>query len=81
MESLLATYYTAIAIFIASIVVLFSAFVRHRYGYWKRKNVPFLQPKFPLGNLMSFLPKGVSYGLISDDFYHKFKAMGSKLGG
>ncbi|KAG5667851.1 hypothetical protein PVAND_015820 [Polypedilum vanderplanki] len=34
--------------------VLIFWFVKNRFNYWKNQNVPFLQPKFPYGNIKGF---------------------------
>ncbi|KAJ8981922.1 hypothetical protein NQ317_002092 [Molorchus minor] len=70
-----------LGVLLSSLMVLGVWYVRHSYGYWKRKNVPFLKPKFPLGNNTSFLPKGIAVGIVSRSFYEQFKKMGLKYGG
>ncbi|CAH1163159.1 unnamed protein product [Phaedon cochleariae] len=72
---------TDIAILIASVGIVAILFVKYKYGYWKRKNIPYLEPTFPTGNNTSFFPKGQSIGKISYDFYQDFKARGAKMGG
>nr|QEG78945.1 CYP6BH5 [Phaedon cochleariae] len=69
------------AILLASLVLLATLFVKYKYGYWKRRNVPYLEPTFPIGNNTSFLPKGISIGIISNYFYNEFKKKGLKVGG
>nr|CAI5817449.1 unnamed protein product [Callosobruchus analis] len=72
---------------ITVLVIIFTSlglavlYVQYCYSYWKRKNIPYLDPKFPLGNHRILFPKGVAVGSISGDFYHEFKRRGIKVGG
>lgn len=67
-------------VFITTVILVTLAYLKYQYQYWKKKKVPYLEPKFPFGNLKGF-PKGIGIGKISYDFYHEFKKTGSKLGG
>ncbi|GJQ64940.1 putative heme binding protein, partial [Trypoxylus dichotomus] len=49
--------------------------------HWKRKNVPFLEPSFPFGNLENPLTSQKSLPVHFQDFYKEFKRMGVKCGG
>lgn len=71
----------SIIVSLITIVVLATAYVRYCYGYWKRKNVPYLEPTFPFGNSISLFPKGISIGAVTKGFYDTFKAMGHSIGG
>ncbi|XP_023312930.1 cytochrome P450 6A1-like, partial [Anoplophora glabripennis] len=81
MAGLLGEYFSTIIIFFAVLVVAATAFVKYNYGYWKRKGVPYFEPKFPFGNSDTLFPKGISIGLISKKFYDQFKSTGQKMGG
>ncbi|CAG9820502.1 unnamed protein product [Phaedon cochleariae] len=72
---------TEIAILFASVGIVAILFVKYKYGYWKRKNIPYLVPTFPTGNNTTFFPEGQSIGKPSYDFYQEFKARGAKMGG
>ncbi|CAH1154528.1 unnamed protein product [Phaedon cochleariae] len=72
---------TEIAILFASVAILATLFVKYKYGYWKRRNVPYLEPTFPTGNNKRFFPKGFAIGQLSQYFYDEFKARGLKMGG
>ncbi|CAH1160063.1 unnamed protein product [Phaedon cochleariae] len=72
---------TEIAILLASVGILAILFIKYKYGYWKRRNVPYLEPTFPTGNNTSFFPKGVAVGKVTQYFYNEFKARGLKIGG
>ncbi|CAH1099950.1 unnamed protein product [Psylliodes chrysocephalus] len=56
-------------------------YIKHKYSYWTNKGVAQLPPTFPFGNHSKYLPKGISLGGISEDFYNEFKKQGQKLGG
>lgn len=76
----MADYVTAFLIFITTVTLVTMGYLKYQYQYWKKKKVPYLEPKFPFGNLKGF-PKGIGIGKISYDFYHEFKKIGAKLGG
>ncbi|XP_023312244.1 probable cytochrome P450 6a14 [Anoplophora glabripennis] len=81
MAGLLEEYFPTIIISFTVLVVAATAFVKYNYGYWKRKGVPYFEPKFPFGNSDTLFPKGISIGLISKKFYDQFKSTGQKIGG
>nr|XP_023023339.1 cytochrome P450 6a8-like [Leptinotarsa decemlineata] len=74
-------YLLELLIFLGTLSISVTIFVHYRYGYWKRKNVPYLKPTFPLGNNTSIFPKGVSLGIISKYFYDEFTKIRCKIGG
>ncbi|KAG4079535.1 hypothetical protein HA402_005232 [Bradysia odoriphaga] len=50
-----------------------------RYQFWKKRNVPYLQPTFPIGNMLdSFKKKHFAY--TAQDFYNKLKHHGDYAG-
>ncbi|VEN45319.1 unnamed protein product [Callosobruchus maculatus] len=71
---------TALVTIFTSLVIAV-LYVQYCYSYWKRRNVPYLDPHFPLGNHHTMFPKGISIGNISRQFYQEFKNRGVKLGG
>lgn len=73
-------YITTFLIFVTTVTVVIVSYLKYQYQYWKIRNVPYIEPKFPFGNLKGF-PKGIGIGKISYDFYHKFQENGTKLGG
>lgn len=76
----MADYLTSFLVFVTTVIVVVITYLRHRYRYWKNLNVPYLEPKFPFGNLKGF-PRGIGIGKISYEFYHEFKKTGTKIGG
>lgn len=52
--------------------VLFYLYVQRRFKYWKGKNVPQAEPKFPMGNCQG-MGSTTSIGLIVSRLYKKYK--------
>ncbi|CAH0555970.1 unnamed protein product [Brassicogethes aeneus] len=46
----------AIGIFVALFAVIYTSF-KWSYGYWRRKNLQYMEPTFPFGNMESFFKK------------------------
>ncbi|XP_072393310.1 probable cytochrome P450 6a13 [Diabrotica undecimpunctata] len=70
-----------IILLLATIVLLGSVYINYCYGYWKRRGVTQLTPQFPFGNHGNKLPRGISMGAITKNFYDEFKKKGLKYGG
>jgi cytochrome P450 family 6 len=49
------------------------------FSYWKKRNIPYLKPKFPFGNLGDLLTRQNSMGGAYADIYRKMNGM--KFGG
>jgi cytochrome P450 family 6 len=49
------------------------------YTYWKKRDVPFLEPRFPTGNALDIILSRKNIGEIYKDFYIKFS--GNKFAG
>lgn len=81
MTGFLQDHLTSIIVSLVTLVLATTAYVRYVYSYWKRKNVPYLEPRFPFGNNDSMIPKGISIGIISKKFYNHFKSMKLDAGG
>nr|WCC58065.1 cytochrome P450 [Pharsalia antennata] len=73
-------FFTAL-VSLVTVVIVATGYIKYCYGYWKRKNVPYLVPRFPFGNSTSLFPKGISIGAVTKSFYDKFKSMGHSVGG
>lgn len=54
---------------IAIAVVLIGIRVYRSYTYWERKNVPYLPPTFPMGNLKEVTKKKYSFGIVLNQLY------------
>lgn len=51
-----------------------------RYQFWKKLNVPYLEPTFPLGNVQDSVLKQKHFAYISQDFYRSLKHYGDYAG-
>lgn len=67
--------------YLAVLAAVATFYVRYSYGYWERRNTPYLEPTFPFGNGDSLIPKGFSLGIISKKFYDGLKSKGHRAGG
>lgn len=81
MSGLSTYYFTGIIALLVTLLLATRAYIRYVYSYWKRRNIPYLEPKFPFGNNDSIIPKGISIGIISKKFYKQFKEMKHDVGG
>lgn len=63
-----------IIIGIALLCMLFYWYMTSDYSYWKNRNVPFLEPKFPYGNIKDQVTNAKSIG-------HCFKALYDQMPG
>ncbi|GJQ82911.1 Cyp6a9 [Trypoxylus dichotomus] len=70
-----------ITILFASCILCLYLYVNWIFKYWERKNVPYLQPTFPAGNLEA--PWWIKIGLHATitNIYREMKAKGYKYGG
>lgn len=51
-----------------------------KFNYWKKKEVPFLKPSFPLGNISKILDYKVHFGYLIKNFYNEMKHNGDYCG-
>lgn len=72
--------WTEVCLALITVLVLVICCVNYLFNYWKRKNVPYIEPSLPFGNLKR-LVGGQSIGLLSTDFYEEFKKGGCGYGG
>lgn len=56
-------------------------YFRYCYTYWKRKGVPFIQPTFPVGNILPILLKKENVADWTANVYKHFKDQGQRHGG
>ncbi|EFA12629.1 cytochrome P450 6a2 [Tribolium castaneum] len=66
---------------VLALLVAIIFYYHHAFQFWARKNIPFIPPRFPLGNTNVVLPRGLTIGLLSKTFYDYFKQRGHKIGG
>lgn len=63
------------------VFIFIYVYFQYSYTYWRRKAVPYIKPKFPLGNNDCIAPQATSYGLETVAWYKDFKSRGLKYGG
>lgn len=66
------------------LVILFIAlgaliFIKHRYGYWRRQGVSYLEPEFPFGNFKE-MGKSIHPAHLTQQIYTQFKGRSSFVG-
>ncbi|XP_031353127.1 probable cytochrome P450 6a13 [Photinus pyralis] len=62
-------------------IILTVIYVKWRYTYWKRRNVPQLSPSLPFGDMENPLARKHGVGELIAVFYRKFKESGEKHAG
>jgi cytochrome P450 family 6 len=63
----------------ACVLAVVYAYFKVSFTYWKKKNVPYVEPYFPFGNFADALCLRKSIGSIFEDIYKKLE--GQKYGG
>ncbi|XP_044261565.1 cytochrome P450 6a2-like [Tribolium madens] len=66
---------------VVTLVVVVIAYYKWSYQYWKRKNVPFLEPSFPFGNTTNPLTRTETLGVTIQKVYQEMKNRNWKHGG
>ena len=64
---------------LTSTVAVVYIYFKWSITYWKKRNVPYIKPKFPFGNLLDVIFTRKTLGDIIEDVYNKFE--GHKYGG
>ncbi|EFA05733.1 cytochrome P450 6BT1 [Tribolium castaneum] len=64
-----------------TLVLLLIAYYKFSFQYWKRQNVPFIQPSIPWGNYPSALKRQDNFGELVVRMYHQMKKQGHKYFG
>lgn len=67
---------TAIAFIGAYIYVDF----KRQFNFWKERNVPFMEPSFPMGNIAGILRPNVHFGYLIQSIYGRMKVAGDYCG-
>lgn len=78
-EILQLLYYVCLTVVAVFLGIYF--YFKYSYTYWSRKGVPYLEPKFPLGNNDCIAIEATSYGIETMDWYNEIKKRGLKFGG
>lgn len=63
---------------VATIVAVGYAFIKWIYSYWQRRNIPYIEPSFPFGNLLNpyLTENAISFGDRVSQLYSEAKAKG-----
>src|ERR1700744_4128122 len=70
---------TLIVSAVLAAVTYFYISFKIRYQFWKKRNVPYLEPTFPVGNMFdSFKEKHFAY--VSQELYNQLKHHGDYAG-
>lgn len=76
-NNLVTTYVTIFGCLIFSIYYYF----KRTYDYWEKRNLPYLKPVLPFGNIWKVYKKTSSLGEAFSEAYFNFKIQGVKHGG
>lgn len=68
-------------ILILIIIYYIHTYYEKSFLFWKKNNVPYLQPTFPFGNVTQLLFHQKAFGGYFNDLYNSFKNRGYKYGG
>lgn len=68
-----------ICVTFALLIKVYFNFQKH-FSFWKNKNVPFLKPTFPCGNVADILKAEVHFGKVIEKMYKQMKNAGDYCG-
>lgn len=63
------SFIITVLLFIIFLITLFIYYVHHKFAYWAIRSVPFIEPKFPSGNLR----RDVHTSILFQQFYNQLK--------
>ncbi|RZB40990.1 p450 domain containing protein [Asbolus verrucosus] len=66
---------------VVALLVSIICYYKWTYQYWRRKNLPYLEPQIPFGNLTESVRRKENFGITIRHFYDEMKAKGWKHGG
>ena len=64
-----------------ALITIILAYYKWTYQYWKRKNLPYLEPSIPYGNFANPLKRKENFGVLLKHYYDSMKSKGWKHGG
>lgn len=70
-----------IAIISTTTLILLYVYYKHAHTYWKRRNVPQLNPSFPFGDMASVIFRRHNMGDKIKEIYNEMKTQGHKYVG
>lgn len=68
-------FYDIFLFCVTAVVGLAYYFIRQRYSYWERMNIPFIKPQFPYGNIKE-LGKTMHVSTLLQKYYNELKGAG-----
>lgn len=76
-------YHTCNTIIIGTITILtlIITYFKWKFLYWKRKQIPYLEPSIPFGNSKNPINRKETFSARMIRFYNEFKSKGHKHGG
>lgn len=63
----------------AMVMGLLYSYITWSYSYWSKRNIPYLEPSFPFGNVQDLFLAKIDSGRFYERFYKQFKS--HKFGG
>ena len=66
--------------FVVGLLIVIYVDFKKNFNYWKSRNVPFLEPSVPLGNIADVIKSKQHFGVIMQDMYNKTKQLGDYCG-
>lgn len=72
---------TAIMTLVLLLTIVIVSYIKWSHGFFRRKNLPHITPKFPFGNCENPLKRTKNHWLVIKDFYSEFKRKGFSYGG
>ncbi|GAB1868967.1 Probable cytochrome P450 6a14 [Camponotus japonicus] len=62
-----------IGVFIVTLIIVYTYYKYVLFNYWRKRDVFYIEPVVPIGNLGALITKKVSIGEFFHDFYVKYK--------
>ncbi len=69
-----------LSIFFIAILTAVYLHFKETYKFWRKLNVPYLEPTFPFGNMREVLSTKLHFGYIAENLYKKLKHHGDYCG-
>ncbi|KAJ3618423.1 hypothetical protein MTP99_006420 [Tenebrio molitor] len=66
---------------VVALLVVTVAYWKWKYQYWKRRNVPYLEPRIPFGNMEKVIRGKKFFGIEFKNIYKEMKSRGWEHGG
>ena len=79
MEFIFETLFLYVGALSAGVLAVVYAYFKVSFTYWKKKNIPYVEPNFPFGNFADAFSFRKSIEFIYEDIYRKLE--GKKYGG